>query len=198
VSACPPLSRYPAVLAVPLVPAVDMPAWDEVGAPAVVGDVLVGAVGGVVVDGVVVLGGIADPGAELGGGIGAVGVGDVVVGDAVVGAVVEGLVVEGLVLDGMDDDPVALVIPGALGEPALPIVGFARTNEGVAVVAPAAELAELAGEVTHPVTVTICPPLAPLAAAPGVVDWVCAAAPTTMEAASAVANAICLFMTVLS
>jgi hypothetical protein len=172
-----------------------MPACDEAGAPAVVGEVLVAAVGGVVVDGVVVLGGIADPGAELDGGIGAVGVGDVVVGDAVVGAVVEGVVVDGLVLDGIEDDPVAPVIPGAPEDPALPIVGFERTNDGIAV---DAAPAELAGEVTHPVTVTICGPLAPDVVVPGGSVWVCAAVPTAIDAASAVANAICLFMIDLS
>jgi len=178
-----------------------MPACDEAGAPAVVGDVLLAAVGGVVVDGVVVLGGMADPGVALGGGVWAVGVGDVVVGEAVVGAVVEGVVVEGLlvagvVLDGTEDEPVvAPVMPGAPGDPALPIVGFERTNDGMPV---DAAPAELAGEVTHPVTVTICPPLAPDVVVPGGSVCVCAPTPTAIEAASAVANAICLFMIDLS
>ena len=146
----------------------------------------------------VVLGGIADPGAGLDGGIGAVGVGDVVVGEAVVGAVVDGAPVDALpvvlLVDGIDDDPLAPLMPGLPDDPALPIVGFERTNEGVAADAPPAELA---GEVTHPVTVTICAPPAPPPGVPAVV-WVCAAAPAVIEAASAVAKAICLFMIVLS
>jgi hypothetical protein len=165
------------VVLVPLVPAVGIPACEEAGAPGLVDVVLLGAVGGVVPAGDVVLGGI-----------GAVGVGEVVVGETLDGAVADGLVADAP-LEPVGDAAVP-VTPGAPGEPALPIVGLARTKDGVP--APAAPV-ELARDVTHPVTVTICVPAAPVVAAPGVV-WVCAAAAATTEAASAPAKAICLFM----
>lgn len=113
----------------PLVPAVGMPAWGDAGEPGVDGDVLDGGVAlGGVVDGGVVVDGVVEPG-----------------GVVVLGVVDDGgvVVVDGEAVLGLP------IMPGAPGEPALPIVGFDRTNDGFALAAPPA-----LGEVTHPVTVT--------------------------------------------
>ena len=121
-----------------------------------------------------------------------VGEGVAGVGDAAAGGVAAGAVV--LTLDdGVPVEPPEPVMPGAPGDgvpgvPALPIVGFERMKEGAAVSDPAAELP---GELTHPVTVTVG---AATAVPP---DFICDCAPTlaTTDAARAAAKAICLVMT---
>ena len=112
----------------------------------------------------------ADCGAvEDGGAAGSVGAGAVVEGGAVAGAVVLGEVVLGEVVLGDavlgDVEPLVPVAPGVLEDPALPIVGFARTNDGDAVAAPAAE-ADCSPACTQPVTVTVWAGCLPAADAP--------------------------------
>lgn len=134
---------------VPAAPGVPIPACDCVDG-GVVGYVLVGGVvvdggvvvGGVDVGGVVVVGGVDVGGVDVGG---VVVVGGVDVGGVDVGGVV---VVGGVDVGGVDVGDVVVgdvvlgepVMPGAPGD-AVPIVGFARTNDGAAVVVPAAEVA---------------------------------------------------------
>ena len=93
-----------------------------------VADVVVGAEGDVVVGGVVVGGAVVLGGAVEDGGV-------VLLGGAAVGAPVA--------------DVGAPVMPDEPVEPAPPIVGLARTNDGAAAVAPDAP------DWTQPVTVTI-------------------------------------------
>ena len=69
-----------------------------------------GGAGGVAVEGGAVVGGVV----ELGVVVGAVEVGGVVIGD----------------VDGGDIGSCAPIMPGAPEEPALPMVGFERMNEG--------------------------------------------------------------------
>jgi hypothetical protein len=107
----------------------------------------------------------------------------------VLGEVVLGVVVLGAPVLG-DVEPLVPVAPEVPDDAPLPIVGFDRTNDGDAAVAPAAE-ADCSADCTHPVTVTICalPDFSLLAdAAPDCGS--CAAAPTPNAAAKMPAQTI--------
>jgi hypothetical protein len=108
---------------------------------------------GDVVDGDVVLGEVV---------LGVVELGDVVLGEVVLGEVVLGAVVLGcapgcdvvLLGDAVELGDVVPLVPVAPGALVLPIVGLARTNDGDAAVAVAAD-ADCSPAFTQPVTVTI-------------------------------------------